>query len=85
MCVQEEERIKAQKNQSPDSVYYVKSEKKKNFFNKPNKPFFKNKVNSQGNQGKRDSIRRGPYEEGKEALESSTDSTLKLTPSEIFL
>ncbi|WVZ54454.1 hypothetical protein U9M48_005242 [Paspalum notatum var. saurae] len=47
MCVQEEERIKAQKNHSPDSVYFVKSEKKKNFFNKPNKPFFKNH-NSQG-------------------------------------
>ncbi|WVZ83258.1 hypothetical protein U9M48_030424 [Paspalum notatum var. saurae] len=29
MCVQEEERIKAKKNHSPDSVYFVKSEKKK--------------------------------------------------------
>ncbi|WVZ94021.1 hypothetical protein U9M48_039965 [Paspalum notatum var. saurae] len=47
MCVQEVERIKAQNNHSPDSVYFVKSEKKKNFFNKPNKPFFKNH-NSQG-------------------------------------
>ncbi|WVZ72312.1 hypothetical protein U9M48_020794 [Paspalum notatum var. saurae] len=33
----------------------------------------------------RDSIRRGSCEEGKEALESPTDSKLKWTPSEIFL
>ena len=52
MCVQEEERIKAQRGHPTGNVYHLKGEqKKKNFFNKPSKPFFK-KTNFQGRQHK---------------------------------
>ena len=52
MCVHEEERIKAQRGHPTGNVYHQKGEqKKKNFFNKPSKPFFK-KTNFQGRQHK---------------------------------